>query len=464
MTTGSPEADLKSLGDALAGDLLRAGDAGWDDARQAWNLAADQDPAAVVIASTVDDVRATLGFARDRALRVAPQATGHGAPPMGALSDAILLRTSRMTAVSVDPERMVARVEAGAKWNEVVGPAAEHGLVALHGFSGTVGAVGYSLSGGLGWLARSHGFACNSIASFEVVTADGIPRRVDPESEPDLFWALRGGGGDHAVVTAAEFELFALKQVYAGTLMWPIESAGTVAQAWRQWTSTVPEQLTSNLRLARFPPLPEVPDPLRGRALVAIGFAYTGSEAEGEELIRPLRQLADPYLDTVAMMPAPGLADLAGDPPDPMPSSGAGILLRELDQGAVEAYVDLAGPDVDVPLAQLELRHLGGALARSDPAHGALDVAGAPFLLWGVGAAFTREDRVAVDATLATVSDRMAAFSAEHSLLGFAEQQPDLGASFPPVVAERLNQVKAAYDPDGLILGNHADPRSETTT
>lgn len=450
-------ADLDALRGGLEGDALAPGDPAWDASRQPWNLVADQHPALIVMAESAADVAAAVRFARDRGLRVAPQSTGHGAAPLADLGGAVLVRTSRMAGVSIDPGARVATVGAGAKWGAVCEPAAEHGLACLHGSSGTVGVAGYTLSGGLGWLARSRGFACNSVRSMEVVTADGEVRRAAPDSEPDLFWALRGGGGTHAIATSFDHGLVELAEAYAGSLMWPIEQAADVAHAWREWTEGMPEELSATLKLLRFPPFPQIPEPLRGRALVATTFVYTGDAVSGAELIAPLRGLGEPYMDTVATVPAPALATIAGDPEDPLPALGAGFLLESLDADAVDAYVELAGPDVDVPLIFLEIRRLGGALDRSSDDHGVLDTAGAGYLLYGIGPVMSPAAGTAIRGVLDGVAGRMEPWTADHCLPAFAEQRGDLRSCYPPEVADRLERVKADYDPDGLILASHTD-------
>jgi FAD/FMN-containing dehydrogenase len=450
-------ADLAGLRRRLDGDALAPGDSAWDASRQAWNLVADQHPALVVLAESANDVATAVRFAREHDLQVAPQSTGHGAPPMADLGDALLLRTARMAAVTVDPDAATATTGAGARWGEVCGPAAEHGLACLHGSSGTVGVAGYTLSGGLGWLARSRGFACNSVRSMEVVTADGEIRTIGPDSEPDLFWALRGGGGTHAIVTSFEHELVMLPEAHAGSLMWPIEKAGEVAHAWREWAESAPDELATTLKLLRFPPFPEIPEPLRGRALVSVTLVFSGDAAAGEELAATMRAVGEPYMDTVATVPAPALATVAGDPEDPVPGLTAGVLLESLDAEAVDVFVELAGPDADVPLIFLELRRLGGALERSSPDHGARDTAGGGYLMNGVGAMMSPELGVAIREVLAGAERRMAPWAADHYLLAFAEQREDLRSSFTPEVADRLERIKADYDPDGLILANHSD-------
>lgn len=452
MTAGSAPRRLR---ERLAGDVLLPGDAGWDGARQAWNLVADQRPAAVVYAASADDIVATLRFAAEHGLRVAAQGTGHGATTVPDLRSTVLLRTSRMTKVEVDPSARRARAEAGALWSDVVPLAGTHGLAALHGSSGTVGVAGYTLGGGVGWLARSEGLACNSVTALAVVTADGEARRVSAEEEPKLFWALRGGGGAYAVVTELEFHLVAVPIVYAGQLMWPIEQAPQVVVAYRDWTADLPDSVTSSVKLVRFPPLPQLPAPLRGRSLVAVALAHLGDDAEGELLVAPLRAAAPPELDTLASMPATGLVDVAGDPQDPVPGLGGSVLLSDLPDAAVTAYLELAGPDVQSPLIHLELRHLGGALAESSPAHGAADRIDGSFLAYGLGMPTGPELTDAIRDALASVKERFAPWATGTTVLNFAEQQPGTRASFPPSTAGRLNAVKKAYDPDGIVVANH---------
>lgn len=449
------DGDVSGLRDEIDGDVVLPGDAAYEPSRLAWNLAADQRPAAVVMVESADDVAAAVRFAAGRGVRVAPQGTGHGAGPMPDLSGSILLKTVRMAEASIDAGAETARAEAGAKWSDVVGPAAGHGLATMHGSTGTVGLVGYHVGGGHAWVGRSQGWACNSVRSFEVVTADGERRTASADSEPELFWALRGGGGSHAIVTAVEVELFAMTSAFAGGLLWEIERAAEVAAAWRDMTTAAPEELASTLKLVRFPPFPEVPEPLRGRALVGVTFAFRGSAAEGEELIAPLRAVAEPYLDQVGEVPAPALASIAGDPEDPVPGITYGAPLDSLGDDALDAYVELAGPEADVPLIHLEIRHLGGALARGDASHGALDSLDSPYLLGAVGPVPVPEARAGVEATFAAITGRMAPWTSERTLLGFAEQEDGWEGSFPADAAARLAALRDELDPDRLILANH---------
>ena len=265
MNTPSTDAPrtTQTLKAAIAGQVFVRGEAGYDQARQGWNLAMDQRPAVVVAAGSAADVAQAVRYARAHRMRIAPQGTGHGAEPLEPLDGAMLLRTTRMRRVRIDPATRTARAEAGAVWQDVTVPAGQQGLAALAGSSPNVGVTGYTLGGGLGWLARRYGLAANSVTAAELVTPDGDLVRADAAHEPDLFWAIRGGGV--GVVTALEMRLYPVRELYAGDLFFPIRRAAEVLHAWREWTATVPDEITSIGHLVRLPPLPEVPEPLRGR-------------------------------------------------------------------------------------------------------------------------------------------------------------------------------------------------------
>jgi FAD/FMN-containing dehydrogenase len=451
-------ADIEGLRERLAGEIVLPGDGDWDAARQAWNLSVDQRPVAVVLPEAAKDVAAVVELAGAHGLRVAPQGTGHSSGPLGSLEGTILVKTSRLRGVEIDAEADRARARAGALWGEVVPAAAEHGLAALAGSARDVGVVGYTLGGGIGWLARRHGLACSSVLAVEAVTADGRVVRADADSEPDLFWALRGGGGSFAVVTALEFALHPVAEVYAGALFWPLERAAEVLHTWRELVAAAPDELTSLGRLMQFPPIPEVPEPFRGRAFVLVEAAYCGpEEAEGAAFLQPLRGLG-PELDTLATIPVDGLGELHMDPPQPVPFAGDGMLLSELPAETVDALVGIAGAGSGSPLLSVEVRHLGGALAKASAANGALASIDAGFALYAVGIAMDTEMKAAVQAHAAKVQDALAPWSADRSFMNFTERRADPGELFDAATYARLRSVKAQYDPDDVIRGNHSIP------
>jgi len=445
--------DLQALRAAVAGRVFVPGQACYDQARQAWNLAVDQRPAVVVEAGSAADVAQAVRYARARGMRIAPQGTGHGAEPLEPLDGAMLLRTTRMRKVRIDPAARTARAEAGAVWADVTVPAGQHGLAALAGTAANVGVTGYTLGGGLGWLARRYGLAANSVIAVKLVTPDGDLVRVDADREPDLFWAVRGGGGV-GVVTALEMRLYPVRDLYAGDLFFPIQRAAEVLHAWRDWTATVPDEVTSIGHLLRFPPLPEVPEPLRGRAVAVVEAACLGDAGSGAELIGPLRRLG-PERDTVAMIPAPALGQLNMDPGQPVPSQDDGAFLADFPAAAIDALVAAVGLDAGTPLASVEVRHLGGALARPAPGGGAQPSIDASYLLFAVGATPTPDLAAAVRAQVHAVKHALAPWHASYDYYNFEGTPAPASAVLPPASYRRLQQIKAAYDPDQVIISAH---------
>jgi FAD/FMN-containing dehydrogenase len=444
---------FERLSTSLDGELVLPSDPTWDEARTAWNLAVDQRPAAVVLAESAADVSKTIQIARSAGLRVAPQGTGHGATPLGDLADTILLRTSRMRGVGVDPKRATARVEAGVLWQEVSDAAAEHGLAALAGSSHDVGVVGYTLGGGISWLARKYGLASNAVLAAEIVDAEGNERRVDYENDPELFWAIRGGGGAFAVVTALEIRLFPVAEIYAGTLFFPIDGAREVLSAWLELTDRAPEELMSVGRLMRFPDLPAVPEPVRGKEFALVEIAYLGSAADGIELTRTLRELG-PVLDTTAMIPARRLSELHMDPPAPVPGIGDGRLLDAVSIETVDAIVESAGAESGSTLLSVEVRQLGGALARRAEGDGAafLD---REFALFAVGVAPMPEIAAKTRSDVARVLAAVDPWDSGRDYLNFREAETTGERLFSGETHSRLRAIKAAVDPENVIRSNH---------
>jgi FAD/FMN-containing dehydrogenase len=447
-------AGLGSLRDLLDGEIVTPADPDWNEARLAWNLAADQRPAAVVYAESVGDVVDVVDYARENGLRVTTQGTGHFANTIDGLDDTILLKTSRMRGLEVDPAARVVRAEAGVLWEEVSLAAAEHGLAGLAGSSPDVGVVGYTLGGGLGWLARRYGLAANSVVAIELVTADGRRVRADRDNEPDLFWAVRGGGGSFGVVTAIEFAVYPVPEVYAGILFFPFERAAEILNAWREWVEDTPAEVTSAGRLLQFPPIPDLPEPLRGNSFVVVEAAYIGSEEDGAALLEPLRKLG-PTMDTFAMIPVEDLRHLHMDPPEPVPGAGDGMNLVDLTPETVNALVAVAGPCSGSPLISVELRQLGGAVAEESPDHGAVGTIDAGFALFAVGMAADPETTSFIEARIEALKAALAPWIADRGYFNFSDTPVDGESLYPPKTYRDLQWIKAVYDPDELFRVSH---------
>jgi FAD/FMN-containing dehydrogenase len=432
--------------------LVLPHDPGWNDARRAWNLAVDQRPAAVAIPETAAEAAAVVRWARSRSLRIAPQGTGHGASAMGSLAHTALVKTERMRGIEIDPENRRARVDAGVLAVEVSEAAAEHGLAALAGTSPDVGVVGYTLGGGISWLGRRYGLAANSVTAVELVDAEGQLRRIDSESEPDLFWALRGGGGSFGLVTALEFELYPIRDVYAGVLFFPAARGGDVLRAWRRWLEHVPDELTSIGRFLHFPSMPQLPEHLRGRSFAVVEAVYVGDAQAGAELLRPMRDLG-PVMDTVETIPVERLSKVHMDPEHPVPGAGDGMLLSDLPDEAIDSLVRLAGSDS--PLLSVEVRHLQGELARPRPEHGVLATLDARFALSAGGPAATPAMGAAVKAHVELVQAAMSGWDSGRDYLNFTQRRERGERFFGAKAFARLQAVKARVDPGDVFRSNH---------
>jgi hypothetical protein len=445
-----------SLGELqISGHVAQPGDSGWDQARAAWNLAADRQPAAVAFVESAADVAAVIDFASRHGLKVTGRGTGHGAVAIGALEQTIVIKTERMREIELDEQAQTARVEAGVLAMELGAAAQAKGLCSLPGSAPDVGVIGYTLGGGLSWLGRRYGFACNRVQAIELVTADGELRRVDAEHDSDLFWALRGGGGCYAIVTALHVALLPISELYAGIMIFPAELGVDAIRAYRDWTKTAPEEITSIVRFLRPPPLPDVPEPLRDRPLITIDAAFIGEQTEGERLLAPLREIGEPIIDTFAQIPAEALSKIHMDPEQPVPGLGHHALISALPDEAIDAFVGAVGPDAGSPLLLAELRHIGGALGRAGENAGALAKLDADFLMFGIGMPMTPELGQAIDGYLDHLDQTMAPWRADGGYFNFAERPCGIDAILPSDTHERLLEVKRRWDPDGLISANH---------
>lgn len=441
---------------ALAGlpGLLLPGDPGFDEARRPWNLAVDLLPAAVGVPRTVDDVAAIVAAAARHGFRVCPLSTGHLALSLHGvdLGSTVLLRLSELTGVTVDPVARTARVSGGTLWQDVADAAAPHGLAALHGSAGDVAVAGYLLGGGLSFYGRAHGLATSTVRAVDVVTADGDLVRATADENADLFWALRGGGGGFGVIVAVEIDLLPIADVYAGMLLWDLSHGPEVLRTWVEWSATAPESATTSLRFMRFPPIPELPPFLSGRSLVVIDGTILDDDERAAEILAPLRALG-PEIDTFARIPTAGVLGIHMDPPTPTPGVSDHLLLADLPEAAIQALLEVAGPGVDTSLMIVELRQLGGALAR--PIAAALPLLRGRFALFTLAA-------VPVPAMfelgMKTTEDAAAAlrpWSSGVAYPNFTERREEASAFFDATTRERLARLRAQYDPSGLWLAAH---------
>lgn len=429
--------------------------AGYDEARLAWNLAADQRPAAIVEARDAADVVGAVRLAAEHGLKVAPQSTGHLAGALPDLDDAVLVKTL-MRGVQIDAERRIARVGAGAIWQDVLDAATPHGLAALSGSTHDVGVVGYCLGGGLSWLARSKGLAANHVHAIEVVVADGRLIRCDAEHEPELFWALRGGAGNFGVVTAIEIALFPIDEVFAGMTIWPASQARELLEAWIAWTRVAPETATTAFRFLRLPPLPEIPEPLRDTPVVVLDGAVTGDDRERDAAtLDVLRRVGTPIMDTWAPMSPAGLVQIHMDPPQPVPGIGHGILLEDLDAAAADAFLEAGDPEVVSPLLMVELRHTEGAIARAPQGGGARSALEGRYSFFAVGMPMDPSAAEAIEAKVEGLLRALAPAATGTVYLNFAERGGSAQSAYAPETYARLRELRGVWDPAERFIASH---------
>ncbi|TCO47349.1 FAD-binding oxidoreductase [Actinocrispum wychmicini] len=427
------------------------GTSAYEEATKVFNTAAPVTPVAAVTATTVDDVQAAVEHAQAQGLRVRTFTTGHASPTFAPMTDALLVRTRLQGAVEVDVDARTARVPAGALWGDVVEAAAPHGLVAVHGTSSTVGVVGYLLRGGISFYGRKFGVATNSIRAIELVTADGQVRRVDAESDAELFWAVRGGGGGFGVVTAVEIALFPVPAVITGASFWPLAHAAEIAQVWQAWTVTAPDIATTALRVMNLPPIPTLPVALRSGPVVSVDGAVlsqttdlTEARAVYESLLKPLRAVAEPVLDTWHEAGPEDVPQTHMDPPNPVNALGDHLLLNELGPDGITNFVRIAGT---TSVTSAELRQAGGALGVPDTNGGVLNHIDARYVYHYAGAASDVDGAAKVRAALAPwdTGRTVPAFVGSRT-------QPQGHLTDSQVLA--VNRVRSRVDSGGLFHGD----------
>ena len=438
----------------MAAPWLTTEDVNWDLERAAFNILVDQRPAGIALPRSAVEVSDLVRSAAADGKRVAAQRTGHNAAPLGSLANTVLLRTAGLGGVEIDADARSARVGAGTLWGDVMPRASELGLAALHGSSPNVGIAGYTLGGGVGFYHRRYGLACNRVTAIELVIAGGEQIRVDAANEPDLFWALRGGGGSFGVVTALEFDLLPLPEIFAGVLLFPAQEASQVLQGWLEWSAGMPEEMTSVSRLMNFPPTPDIPDPLRGKSFTVVEVIFCGNPAEGQGLVAPLRELGTVGIDTSAVQPPVGISELNMDPPAPVPYWADSVLVSDLPAAAIDSLLEAVGPGSGSQLLFAELRHCGGALSRPAQDAGALAYLPGSFLAFGVGVVPVPEAMAPTRAWLSTFKASLGPYDAGR-YLNFSEERFEMTQAFPPDTVDRLRAVKERYDPDDLFHANH---------
>ncbi len=419
---------------------------GYDDQRSGFQLRDPHRPARIFAPTSAAEIQEAVRYARDHELRLAVQASGHGHTTP---TDGVLVRTGGYNGVTVDPEEKTATIQAGATWQQVTAATTPYGLAPLSGSFPGVGAISYTLGGGLGLMARKHGFAADHVRRIELVTPDGELRSVTPD-DAELFWALRGGGGNFGVVAELEIDLFEVATVAGGSLYYDLAETPDVLQTWREWTATVPEEVTSAVGVLVLPDIPMVPAPLRGKHIAQLQLCLLTDLETAEQLIAPLRALGEPVMDTFGEIPYAESGRIFAEPEQPHGYRAQNVLLADLDPVALSTIPKLAGPEAGA-MCVVGIRHLGGALLRPPVIPNAVGRREAQYALTVLSPGeqdFTQLHRTILEPW--TSIGRQLNFS-------FGPLTPEqVAEAYEPADLERLKRIKKDVDPTGLLQPNHA--------
>ena len=441
--------DITALRSAVSGPVLTPADEGFAAETTGFNLYYQHTPEVVVGATSVADVVAAVDFAREHRMPVRMIATGHGSHAL--VTDGVLVNTSRLDELSIDGD--VATIGAGVRWGAVVAAGAELGLAPITGSSTNVGVVGYILGGGLGPLARSHGFSSDYLVGATVVLASGEVVHASTDENPDLFWALRGGKGGFGVVTSVEVRLVQLPGLYAGALVFPEGDIEPVLRGWIDWTASADADVTTSIAIVHFPPVEQVPEVFRGKTLAMLRFAYPGDAERGEQLAAPLRALGTPMIDGVRPMPLADVAQIHNDPSEPGPGYSRGALLNSLDQGFATALLQSVGSGTQTPVMITEMRHVGSATGRDVAEGSSIGGRASGYTLSLIGAPNPALFETVLPAATEALLGTLAAWLSPETTINFAgsPSAADFPKSWPAETFARLAAVRAAVDPERVF-------------
>ena len=463
-TTSSPssgtlgDATIAELASGLRGTVIRPSDAGYDEARAIWNGTHDGRPALIVRCHGAADVIAALRFARSERLEVAVRGGGHSIPGFSTVDGGLVVDLSAMRGVRVDPAGMRVVAEGGCVWRDVDVETQAFGLATTGGLVSTTGVAGFTLGGGIGWLMRKHGLACDNLLGADVVTADGRLVHASADEHPDLFWALRGGGGNFGIVTAFEFELHRVgPMVVAGAAFFGADDAGQVARAWRDWLPSCPDECTTMFGLVTAPPAPFLPEAVHGKRLVLVLAMHCGNEDDGLRAVEPIRSFATPVADLLGPMPYLAMQSLV----DALHPPGDGNYfkshhLSELPDAAVETL--LAGHRaVSSPQDEIHVHDLRGAVARVPSAATAFPHRSAPMVLNVIGkwpGGTPADPHVAWARDVVRSMEPYGTGAAYVNFLGDDEGADRLQEAYGADTYAALVRAKDAWDPENVLHRN----------
>ncbi len=455
------EATLQELRDTIRGEIVLPGDEAYAEASRVWNGAHDgREPAVIVRCAGSADVIAAVGFARSNGLTIAVRGGGHSIPGFSTCDGGVVIDLSPMNDVRVDPAGRRAAVGGGAVWADMDHETQAHGLATTGGLVSSTGVAGFTLGGGIGWTMRKFGLACDNLTGADVVTADGRLVHASEADNPDLFWGLRGGGGNFGIVTRFEFELHQLgPTIYGGPIFYPADHSERILRAFREWSDSAPDEMTGLVNLTSAPPLPVIPEEWHGRKVVAFVAASTGAVEDGPALVRPIRELAEPIADLLGPIPYAGLQSLL-DPlwPKGIQAYFKGTHLSHLDDALIDRLCEAhqAAPGGQ---CEIHVHQMGGAVGRVADSATAYPERSMPFVLnavtgWHDPAAGTSHAEWARD-VVAAASDA----ATGRAYVNFLTEPDGARTSYGEETYGRLVTLKRKYDPTNLFRRNqNIDP------
>jgi len=453
------DATVTELAAQLRGEVIRPGDDGYDEARALWNGMHDRHPAVIVRCAGVSDVVAAVRFGRSECLEIAVRGGGHSIPGFSAVDGGLMIDLSQMRGVHVDARSRRAYVEGGATWRDVDVETQLHGLATTGGLVSTTGVGGFTLGGGIGWLMRKHGLAADNMVGAELVTADGDVVNVSESENPELLWALRGGGGNFGIVTRFEFKLHEVGPMLAGgAIFYPGDKAESVLKGWREWLQSAPDEVTTLANLATAPPAPFLPEEWHGQRVVAIGALHAGSVDEGLEVLAPLRSLAEPVVaDLLGPIPYLGQQGLF----DPLHPKGDGnyfksLHLQDLSDAAIDTLT-FAHRSVTSPRSEIHVHDMRGAVARGPAGGSAFPNRDAPYVLNVIGkwtGSGPGPDHIAWARDVVASMEEHSTGTGYVNFLGDSEDGGTLKAAYGAEAYDRLVQAKDEYDSENVFHHN----------
>lgn len=456
--TQTPTLDIPGF----KGELFHPGDAAYDEARTVFNAMIDRKPALIARCTSDDDVVAAVNFAREQDLPLSVYGGGHAVTGHAVVDAGLCVDLRGLKDIKVDPKQRVVRAEAGLTWGEFDAATQEHGLAVTGGRVTTTGIAGLALGSGSGWLERKLAFTCDNLVKAEVVTADGRKVVASADENPDLFWGLRGGGGNFGIVTAFHLQLHPIgPTILGGLLMYPAQMAGELTRFWRDFILAAPDDVGSAMAFITAPPEEFVPEPVRGQPVVGIILAYFGEDLDkGEEVLRPMREFGPPGMDMVDRIPYVAMQQII-DPPNQKGflNYWSGDFLAELPDDAIDIFVEIATKPVS-PLSQMLIIAGGGAIARIDEDATAFGQRNAPFNTHFLGMWADPADTEKNIAFVRNITQAMKPWTTGRAYLNFLgdEGHERVEAAFGPEKFARLQELKAKWDPTNFFRHNQNIP------